>query len=95
LFSFQARGHGSADWLEAPKRPRAERLLGTCSGCHARKEAQGGIHSVATLYAGDPHATRGLIEATDKDQTEATVRWTRKTYTWGLLQGLWGPPSKE
>jgi hypothetical protein len=90
LFSFQARfGLAGVDFLEAPRRPRSDRLLDTCASCHARNEGSAGVRSVATLYAGDPNAPRGLIATTDKEQAEATTRWLRKTYTWGLVQGLW------
>jgi RNA polymerase sigma factor (sigma-70 family) len=92
LFSFQVRaGNIGYDALEAPKRPRAERLLQTCASCHARKDGKGGIYSVATLYSGDPNSPRGLVGVTEKDLAKTTIRWTRKTYSWGLLQGLWEP----
>jgi hypothetical protein len=96
-FSFQARsGHLGVDFLEAPRRPRGERLLSTCGSCHARVEGHGGIQSVATLYVGDPLAPRGLIQVAEQDQAGATMRWVQKTYTWGLIQGLWeARPSPE
>jgi hypothetical protein len=76
------------------KRRQGARVLESCQGCHARKGGNAGIHSVATLHIGDPQSSRGLVGVTDREQAEATMRWTRKTYTWGLLQGLW-QPAKE
>jgi hypothetical protein len=97
LFSFQARfGHLGMDQLERPRRPRADRLLGTCMNCHARTDGSAGVWSVATLYAGETQSPRGLVGVTDQAQAEATMRWLRKTYTWGLVQGLWEtPPSGD
>jgi hypothetical protein len=62
-------------------------LLRTCSSCHRRIEATG-VYSIATLFAGDRDHP-GLATTTVKDQSRHTIDWVRKTYSWGLLQGLW------
>jgi hypothetical protein len=97
-FSFQARfgQAGGPDPLETPKRHKEAPLLQFCGSCHARTDSLGGVHSLGTLRAGLPGESQGLNTSTDEAKAEATIRWTRKTYTWGLLQGLWeAQPSKE
>jgi hypothetical protein len=97
-YSFQARsGRSDADPLEAPKRfGKAQPLLQLCGSCHERKTGYGGIHTVNTVSAGERGEPQGLLPATDNEQEKATIRWLRKTYTWGLVQGMWeARPAKE
>jgi hypothetical protein len=97
-YSFQARmGNLSLDPFEAPKRIKQEPLLQTCTGCHSRKDGRGGVYSVASLNAGEPGEPLGLTSTTLANQEQATMNWVRKTYTWGLLQGLWEvqPPERR
>jgi RNA polymerase sigma factor (sigma-70 family) len=90
-YSFQGRaGRDDGDPLELPRRvAKPEPLLQTCAGCHERKDGYGGIHTVNITTAGERGEPPGLAPMTDDDQDRATVRWLRKTYTWGLVQGLW------
>lgn len=37
----------------------------------------------------------GLMPTNLKQQVRNTTGWTRKTYTWGLLQGLWEPEARK
>jgi hypothetical protein len=62
-------------------------LVRTCTSCHARLNGTG-VYSIATLFAGDRDHP-GLTTTTLKDQNQYTIDWVRKTYSWGLLQGLW------
>ena len=90
-YSFQARaGRNDTDPLELDKRVRkAGPLLQLCASCHERTEGHGGIHTVNTLYARERGEPPGLRPELDYDQEKATIRWLRKTYSWGLVQGLW------
>lgn len=96
-YSFQARvGRVDLDPLEWSKPSRPQPLLQLCANCHAQKTGYGGIHSVNTLSAGERGEPQGLLPMTDEEQEKATMRWVRKTYTWGLVQGLWeARPAKE
>jgi hypothetical protein len=96
-YSFQARaGRNDTDPLEQDKRSRkAGPLLQLCASCHDRTNGPGGIHTVNTLYARERGEPPGLIPASDDDQEKATIRWLRKTYSWGLVQGLWEGRAKE
>jgi hypothetical protein len=58
-----------------------------CGSCHARIEGQG-VRTIATLYAGESNKP-GLVAADPGQQPGNTIVWLQKTYTWGLLQGLW------
>jgi hypothetical protein len=89
-YSFQARaGRADVDPLESPRRVRQAPLLQLCASCHERSDGRGGVYSVNTLYAGERGEPPGLAAMTDTTQDDATIRWLRKTYTWGLIQGLW------
>jgi hypothetical protein len=86
-FDFQTRG---GDVFEMAKRPPAEKVLDTCTRCHTRLGGHGGIHTVQTLYGiGCATKPAGLVPSGYCQEAAATIRWTSKTYTWGLLQGLW------
>jgi hypothetical protein len=58
-----------------------------CANCHTRIEGQG-VKSIASLYAGDPKLS-GLSASDREEQTQRSIDWVQKTYTWGLLQGMW------
>jgi hypothetical protein len=58
-----------------------------CVSCHARHEGEG-VRSIASLYAGEGQRP-GLASSNLSAQERGTMAWTEKTYTWGLLQGLW------
>jgi hypothetical protein len=90
-FSFQAQSGrlGGPDPLAREVGGTAQRLLESCSNCHGRKDGLGGVHSLRTASAGPPAEPPGLLGSGDEDQEKATLRWLRKTYTWGLVQGLW------
>jgi hypothetical protein len=90
-FSFQAQSGrlGGPDPSSAELRQPGQRLLESCSNCHARKDGLGGVHSIRTVSAGPAAEPPGLLGSDEADQEKATLRWLRKTYTWGLVQGLW------
>jgi len=85
-FDFQTRG---GDVFEMPKLSPAAAIMQSCEHCHARVD-RGGIHTVNTIYArfGGGQLT-GLSPTTLSQEARATIEWTRKSYSWGLLQGLW------
>jgi hypothetical protein len=93
FFDFQTR---AGDAFEAPKLRPAAVVLRTCTNCHARNDGRGGIHSVQTSYARVVTETRPALVATDLGQeARRTIEWTQKSYTWGLLQGLWEAQAGE
>jgi len=87
-FDFQTRG---GDVFEAPQLRPAERIMATCNKCHSRLDGRGGIHTVNTIYVRGDHGQKaaGLWPTALGQEAGTTIDWTRKTYTWGLLQGLW------
>jgi hypothetical protein len=87
-FDFQTRG---VDVFEEAVLPPAEAVMQTCSHCHTRTDGREGIYSVNTIYAPRDAGptTTGLCSTTLSMESERTIGWVRKTYTWGLLQGLW------
>ncbi len=85
-FDFQTRG-GDPFEVEPKKRWAPPTLLNTCRNCHERREGRG-ILSVAILWAGT-RERKGLVGSDPKQQDRATMAWLQRTYTWGLLQGLW------
>jgi hypothetical protein len=97
-FDFQTRG---GDVFEMPKLPPAEPIMQTCNRCHAkldgRGDIQGGIHTVNTIYARGEAGQKptGLWPTTLNLEARTTIDWTRKSYTWGLLQGLWAAQGVE
>ena len=42
----------------------------------------------ATAPGSAPKPT-GLWPTDPKQEAQMTIDWTRKSYTWGLLQGMW------
>jgi hypothetical protein len=97
-FDFHTRG---GDVFEMPKLPPAEPIIHTCIRCHSkldsRGEIQGGIHTVSTIYARGEAGQKptGLWPTTMNLEVRRTIDWTRKSYTWGLLQGLWAAQAGE
>jgi hypothetical protein len=87
-FDFQTRG---ADVFEMPKLPPAEAIMQTCNRCHSRQDGRGGIHTVSTIYTRSDNGQKatGLWPTTLSHEARTTIDWVRKSYTWGLLQGLW------
>jgi hypothetical protein len=100
LFDFQVAGppmFSVTDPFEEEKNRRDNpyRLMETCSGCHRRKSdrTDAGILSIATLYTGR-HDQAGARITTAEGQSRATVDWLQRSYTWGLLQGMWATLGK-
>ncbi len=58
-----------------------------CGSCHGRTDGDG-VRSIASLYAGE-RQRQGLAASDLKTQERSTMAWTQKTFSWGLLQGLW------
>ncbi len=88
-FDFQTR---FTDVFEMPKLPPATPVMMTCEHCHARLDGRGGIHTVNTIYArgyAREEKATGLCPTTSSHEAAATIAWVRKSYTWGLLQGMW------
>jgi hypothetical protein len=87
-FDFQTR---AGDVFERPKKPAATAILSTCRSCHERVERPGGIRSMNVAFSGAGSAPKptGLEPSDPKSETEMTIDWTRKSYSWGLLQGMW------
>jgi hypothetical protein len=87
-FDFQTRG---GDVFEVPKLPPAEAIMQSCTRCHEHQGGLGGMHTVNTIYAridGRQKPT-GLRPATLSQEARMTIDWVQKSFTWGLLQGLW------
>ena len=93
-FDFQTRGK---DVFEMPRLPDGEAIMQTCGRCHSRVDGRGGIHTVNTIYArvDTKQRSTGLVATTLKQQERLTIDWVRKSFTWGLLQGLWEAQSGE
>jgi hypothetical protein len=58
-----------------------------CVSCHARIEGNG-VRSISSLFMGDRKRS-GLVDSDLEEQTRRSMDWTEKSYTWGLLQGMW------
>jgi hypothetical protein len=87
-FDFQTRG---GDVFEMPKPLPATAIMQTCHQCHRRLDDRGGIHTVITIYGRGVNGQRttGLGPTTLSQEARTTIDWAKKSYTWGLLQGLW------
>ena len=85
-FDFQTRG---GDVFEMPKLLPAAAIMQSCEHCHAHLDGRGGIHTVNTIYSRFGRGATGLAPTTLRQEASATIDWTRKSFTWGLLQGLW------
>ena len=93
-FDFQTRGK---DVFEMPRLPPAESIMQTCSRCHSLADGRGGIHTVNTIYArvDTGQKATGLWATTLKQEENMTIEWVRKSFSWGLLQGLWEAQTEE
>jgi hypothetical protein len=89
-FDFQTQG---GDVFEMPKLPPAAVIMKTCHHCHERIEGRGGIDSVNTVY--DGLKPTGLVSTTWNHEASTSIDWVRKSYSWGLLQGLWAARGGE
>jgi hypothetical protein len=58
-----------------------------CMGCHFRHDGNG-VRSIQSLYMGDPRK-RALAASNLDEQTRRSIAWTERSYSWGLLQGMW------
>src|SRR5262249_11940593 len=87
-FDFQTRG---GDVFERPMRPPATATLSTCATCPERIVSRGGVDMMNVAYSGGGSAPKptGLAATDRRREAEMTIGWTQKSYTWGLLQGLW------
>jgi hypothetical protein len=56
-----------------------------CGSCHFRHDGNG-VRSIQSLYMGE---RRRLVASNAEDQTRRSIAWTDRSYTWGLLQGMW------
>jgi hypothetical protein len=96
---------GFPDPVEERSHRHPDALRKTCMVCHVDvndtirlSTAFAGGREIPVFHQG-PHdeskqivgwsVKPGLMLTTLKQQVESTIAWTRKTYTWGLLQGLW------
>jgi hypothetical protein len=61
--------------------------MSTCVGCHRLHEGDG-VYSILTMSSGRRDQF-GLRVTDAEEQRRATTDWLRRTYTWGLLQGMW------
>jgi hypothetical protein len=78
---------GTQDLLEVKPRSRPHLVMDCCVTCH-RFQVEGGIRSVVSAFAsGRRHLD--LQPTTADAQIRSALNWARKTYSWGLLQGLW------
>jgi hypothetical protein len=78
---------GTKDLLETKPRQRAPVVMDCCVTCH-RVQVDGGIRSVASAFASDRRHL-DLQPARHEEQVQSALNWVKKTYSWGLLQGLW------
>jgi hypothetical protein len=78
---------GSADLLEARPQPPAHLVMDCCVTCH-RFHGEGGIGSVVSAFASGRRYP-DLQPVTQESQIRFSLDWAKKTYSWGLLQGLW------
>ena len=78
---------GTRDPLEIKPRPRPIAVMDCCVTCH-RFHGDGGIRSVASAFASG-RKYPDLQPATQDEQIRSALTWLKKTYSWGLLQGLW------
>jgi hypothetical protein len=71
--------------------PRASPILHECVGCHGASDGPG-IHSVQSYrhgFSSGGERPADLIASERGTQEDAAVRWKRRQYAWGVLQGLW------
>jgi hypothetical protein len=85
-FDFQ---FGDGDPFEEPKPRPATAAMRSCLSCHSRQDGLGGIHSVQTMYSGCSGPRSWLVQTSLSEEARRTASWAERTYTWGLLQGMW------
>jgi hypothetical protein len=76
---------GTADLLETKPRGKAPVVMDCCITCH---RFHGGHRMAASAFASDRRAI-DLQATTLEKQEQGALKWLKKTYSWGLLQGLW------
>ncbi len=86
LFSFETN-ETKVDYLEMTGRPDVPNTLDTCVKCH-NDIAGSGYHTIRSLF-GPRYATPDIQPTTAKESGENALKWLKKTYSWGLLQGMW------
>src|SRR5262249_52115894 len=96
---------GLPDPFEGRRHRHPDALMKSCMVCHVDgndtirlSTAFAAGREIPVFHQG-PHdeskqivgwsAKPGLMPTNLKQQVESTTLWTCKTYTWGLLQGLW------
>jgi hypothetical protein len=77
--------NGTADLLETKPRGRAPIVMDCCITCH---RFHGGHRMAASAFASDQRAIDLQPTTLDK-QEQSGLKWLKKTYSWGLLQGMW------
>jgi len=78
---------GSQDLLEIKPPSPGHLVMECCVTCH-RFQDEGGILSVVSAFAGGRRYP-DLKPAIQESQIRSALDWAKKTYSWGLLQGLW------
>jgi hypothetical protein len=78
---------GTKDLLETKPREKPLAVMDCCVTCH-RVQVEDGIRSVSSALA-SRRKVPDLKTAALDEQVRNTRNWTKKTYSWGLLQGLW------
>jgi hypothetical protein len=76
---------GTADLLESKPHGRAPVVMDCCITCH---RFHGGHRMAASAFASDRRAIDLQPTTLDK-QEQSALKWLKKTYSWGLLQGMW------
>jgi hypothetical protein len=79
--------NGTKDLLEIRPRPKGLSVMDCCITCH-RLHTESSLPSIATAFAGSGR-NPDLHPTTLEAQAQSAINWTRKSYSWGLLQGLW------
>jgi hypothetical protein len=78
---------GTKDLLEVTPRPHAHVVMDCCVTCH-RFQVEGGIRSVISAFASGRRYL-DLQPTSQETQVRSALNWVKKTYSWGLLQGMW------
>jgi hypothetical protein len=82
-FSFGAFVH--QDFFETKKPAQPPKAL-NCRGCH-NAIGGGAIESLGILRAAESVELRA---SKITEEARHIINWTEKSYTWGLIQGMWG-----
>jgi hypothetical protein len=78
---------GTTDLLETEPRPQPLVIMDCCVTCH-RVHVAGTIRSISSALASGRRSP-DLQPTTLDEQVRHAFNWTKKTYSWGLLQGFW------